>query len=146
MSRQFKQLIEELCMLVGMRDPQHLMHSGPFQADGVIFTLARDWLAEGEVLLLQGDCGVPQHDQHAVHAALLQRNYASFQHDGPLFAISPQSGGIVYMERMKVTATSASALAGTLAFVARHARYWRCALPMPPRPVPRLGLPCLQLA
>lgn len=145
MSRQFKQLVEELCALVGMRDPRHLMHGGPFQADGVIFTLARDWLAEDEVLLLQGDCGAPQQDQPAVHAALLQCNYAGFQNDGPLFAISPQSGGIVYLERMKVAATSASALAGTLAFVARHARYWRCALPMPPRPVSRFDLACLQL-
>lgn len=146
MSRQFKQLIEELCTLVNMRDAQHLIHSGPFAVDGVVFTITRDWLASTETLLLQGDCGLPEKDHAAVYTALLQRNYTGFQHDGPQFALSPATGGITYMERMKVACTNAAALAGTLAFVAEHARHWRCALPMPPRPLPRIAMPSLQLA
>ena len=70
MSRQFKQLIEDLCRLVNMRDAQHLIHSGPFAVDGVVFTITRDWLASTETLLLQGDCGLPEHDPAAVYAAL----------------------------------------------------------------------------
>jgi len=146
MSRQFKQLIEELCMLVHMRDAQHLIHSGPFAVDGVIFTITRDWLASNETLLLQGDCGLPEKDHAAVYTALLQRNYSGFQHDGPQFGLSPATGGIIYMERMKVDRTNAAALASTLAFVAAHARHWRCALPMPPRPLPSMAMPCFQLA
>lgn len=146
MSRQFKQLIEELCGLVNMPDPHHLMHSGPFRVDGVVFTIMRDWLAPSETMLIQADCGVPQQAPAVVYAALLQRNYAGFQHDGPLFGLSPATGGIIYMERLKVADTSAAALAGTLAFVARHARDWRCALPMQRRSLPQLNLPCMQLA
>lgn len=146
MSRQFKQLIEDLCKLVDMHDAQHLIHSGPFAVDGVVFTIARDWLAKTETLLLQGDCGLPEHDPAAVYAALLQRNYTSFEHDGPQFGVSPVTGGIIYMERVKVAGLSAAALASTLAFVAEHARHWRCALPMPPRSLPRMEMCCLQIA
>ena len=146
MSRQFKHLIEDLCRLVNMRDAQHLMHSGPFAVDGVVFTITRDWLANTESLLLQGDCGPPEQEAAMVYAALLQRNYNGFQHDGPQFGISPATGGIVYMERMAIAGASAASLAGTLAFVAEHARHWRCALPMSPRPLPRVAMGCLQIA
>jgi hypothetical protein len=147
MSRQFKQLIEELCALINMGDAQHLMHSGPFAVNGVIFTIMRDWLANTETLLLQADCGAPRQDcTAAAYSALLQRNYSAFQHHGPLFGVSPATGGIIYMERMKVADTSAAALAGTLAFVADHAGYWRCTQPMPPHAMPRISMPCLQLA
>ena len=146
MSRQFKQLIEDLCRLVNMGDAQHLIHSGPFAIDGVIFTITRDWLASTEALLLQGDCGLPEHEPAAVYAALLQRNYNGFQHDGPQFGVSPATGGIIYMERVKVAGASAATLAGMLAFVAEHARHWRCALPLPPKPLPRMEMCCLQIA
>lgn len=146
MSRQFKQLIEDLCTLVDMPDAQHLIHSGPFAVDGVVFTITRDWQNSTESLVLQGDCGRPEQDAAMVFTALLQRNYTGFQHDGPQFGISPATGGIVYMERMKVADASANSLAGTLAFVAEHARHWRCALPMPPRPLPRMAMHSLQIA
>jgi hypothetical protein len=130
-----------------MGDAQRLMHSGPFAVDSVIFTIVRDWRAPSDTLLLQGDCGVPQPERAAaVYGALLQRNYAGFQQDGPLFGVSPATGGIMYMERLRVADTSAAALAGTLAFVAEHARHWRCALPMPPRRPAPMELPCMQLA
>jgi len=146
MSRQFKQLIEDLCKLVDMHDAQHLIHSGPFAVNGVVFTISRDWLATTETLLLQGDCGLPEHDPATVYAALLQRNYTGFQHDGPQFGISPATGGIIYMERMKIAAINAASLAGSMAFVAEHARHWRCALPMPPRSMPRMDMCSLQIA
>lgn len=129
MSECFKELIAAVCALVRIEDAGPVLRSGVLTVDGVGFSLTPDDEDDARTMLVQADCGMPEEGAEAhVYAALLQQNYAAFQHRQPLFAVCP-AGGIVSMARVAITGTSAAALAGLLARTACHAGAWRAAPP-----------------
>ena len=129
MSECFTKLMAAVCALLRIDDVGAVLRSGVLTVDGVGISLTPDEEDNAQTMLMQADCGMPEQGADAgVYAALLQQNYAAFQHRQPLFAVCP-AGGIVAMARLVIHSTSAPALARLLARTACHAGAWRVASP-----------------
>jgi Tir chaperone protein (CesT) family len=126
MSQSFKELIGSLCALVKLEDPQHILHGGPIDVDGVVFSLIHDEASDPQHMWIYGDFGfAPLEDLASAYAKLLQRNYLTFESNGPVYSLSPHTGTVICMERVALDGISAGELASTLAYLAAQASAWQ---------------------
>lgn len=128
MSRhQYTNLIEKFCKLSWLQDVSAVMAGGPIDVGGIRFSLTYNEASNPDVLIIYCECGEPPLGQdNETYRLLLKKNLFFYQgRNGPVFAISPDTGKVVLVQYELLDSMTAEALSNKLILLSAKARSWR---------------------
>lgn len=108
-------LIEDFCRLTGLSSVEDIVRGGTIETDNIRFSLAYISQVDPDLLFIYCDfLNPPIEYEIDGYRALLTRNLFLYSRDGPVFALSPDTGRVVLAQHMKLEELSAPALADKL--------------------------------
>ncbi len=122
----YERVIRDLCKLSNIQDSKSIINGGPVAVSGVVFSLHPGTGPNEGDLLLYCDFGEMSKGHEAeVSRSLLETNLLMYAANGPMYAVSPQSGRVIRQQRYALANMKVEALRDTLALLAATANEWR---------------------
>ncbi|WP_034302077.1 CesT family type III secretion system chaperone [Herbaspirillum sp. RV1423] len=127
MSKQlYEKLIHDLCEISQNKNPKSIIDGGPVSVNDVVFSIHPGTEMNEGTLLVYCDFGEIFKGREAeVSRMLLEANLLMYAANGPMYAISPLSGRVIYQHRYAIDALTGKSLRDALVFVAAKAKEWR---------------------
>ena len=112
-------LIEDFCRLTGLQSAPDIIQGGTIETEGIRFSLVYLSRVDPDLLFVYCDfLNPPVESGIDGYRALLTKNLFLYSRDGPVFALSPDTGRVVLVQYMKLDDLSAVALADKLILLA----------------------------
>jgi len=122
----YEKLIRSLCEISGIKDPSSIVDGGPVAVNDVIFSLHPGVEMNEGALLVYCDFGeIYKGREEEVSRILLETNLLMYAANGPIYAISPLSGRVIYQHRYAIGSLTGKILKEELTFLATKAKQWR---------------------
>lgn len=127
MSKQhYQELIHGLCALCEIQGAQGILEGGPLAVNDVVFSLAYNEEIDANALLVYCDFGAVEAGREADgYRALLETNMLMYAANGPMYALSPATGRIVFANHYPLKGMEPTMLRTILAHLAAKAMDWR---------------------
>ena len=122
----FEALLRELCMVVGLPDPEHMIQHRQLQVEG--FDVLLDYLEDDpQAFYLYFQFGIVTPGRTLViYRLMLEANLLIYAQDQAQFGMDSDTGGIVLLVRIGLTEEiTGEWLANLMVDYAEHGRYWR---------------------
>ncbi|RJG07546.1 molecular chaperone Tir [Noviherbaspirillum cavernae] len=122
----YSSLIEGFCKRSWLDDPASVMRGGPVEVNEVKFSLIYSEKINADMLFIYCDFGDPPVGRERdVYRALLKKNLFLYKGDGPVFAISPDTGRIMLARHERLDALTPDILSSILTTLSSQANAWR---------------------
>jgi hypothetical protein len=123
----YQALINELCELTVIPNPETLYEMASIRVRGVDFSLLyNESPGAGEVLIYCGFGPLPQQQRDAVMQRLLETNLHLFNgQNSPSLSYNPETGHVVLVSVLLLDALKAQRLLDMLGYLAAMAQKWR---------------------
>ncbi len=134
MKQHFDAVVIALCAAERLPDPQRYINGEPMALHGTEFSFLYDEESEPEAMMLRVVFGhAPLKNETEIYQQLLQQNHVGFSGNGPGFCVSPASGKVLYLLKMRLAQTTPALLAGTMLYFTEKVKQWQTDyfLPMP---------------
>lgn len=123
----YRQLVDDLCKACGIADSAGMMENCILVIDDVVFTLMEGSFIDDDTLMLYCDFGEPPAELYAlVLRRILESNFFMYgNNNAPDFSFNPDTGRLVLMSRMPLSAATADKLLYLMGEYADYATLWR---------------------
>ena len=112
-------LIEDFCRLTGLPSAPDIVRGGTVETEGIRFSLVYISRVDPDLLFIYCDfLNPPAESEIDGYRALLTKNLFLYSRDGPVFALSPDTGRVVLAQHLPLDGLSATALADKLILLA----------------------------
>ncbi|RMO07127.1 Type III chaperone ShcM [Pseudomonas coronafaciens pv. zizaniae] len=124
---QYHTLINEICALSLISNPERFYESANFKISDVDFTLQYQDRDEGSAVLIYGDMGgLPSRNRDTVLLALMDINFHMFSGaHSPVFSFNAQTGRVLLMGSVGIERSSAEGVLLLMRSFAELAKEWR---------------------
>lgn len=122
----FEALLRELCIVVGLPDPEHMVQNRQLQVEG--FDVLLDYLEDDpQAFYLYFQFGIVTPGRTlTIYRLMLEANLLIYAQDQAQFGMDSDTGGIVLLVRIGLTEEiTGEWLANLMVDYAEHGRYWR---------------------
>ena len=122
----FEALLRELCTVVGLPDPEHMVQHRQLQVEG--FDVLLDYLEDDpQAFYLYFQFGIVTPGRTlAIYRLMLEANLLIYAQDQAQFGMDSDTGGIVLLVRIGLSEEiTGEWLANLMVDYAEHGRYWR---------------------
>jgi hypothetical protein len=117
--RRYQTFIESFCQEFGLPDSASILRGGFIDFGNALFSIRYYEDLNPEFLIVQGDFGAPNpHKSSEAYILMLQKNLQFGPPDGPTFAITPDTGRVVLLQRMPLQDMTPHSFADRLAGLA----------------------------
>ena len=108
-------LLEDFCRLTGIPSATEIMRGGTVETEGVRFSLMYCSPIDPDLLFVYCDfLNPPAGGEIDGYRALLTKNLSLYTRNGPVFALSPDTGRVVLAQYLELDGLSAATLADKL--------------------------------
>ncbi|HEX6705246.1 MAG TPA: CesT family type III secretion system chaperone [Albitalea sp.] len=122
----FEQLVKDFCTLCNMEEPERILQGGPIAVDDIVFSLIYSETVNPDLIFIYGDFGdLPTGKEQAALRALLEANLYLYTGNGPVFAMSTDTGRVVSAQHQRLVDIKAADLRSALVKLADQAKLWR---------------------
>ncbi|HEY8608088.1 MAG TPA: CesT family type III secretion system chaperone [Noviherbaspirillum sp.] len=126
MKEQYISLVRDLCRLCELKNPEVVIDSGAMMVNDVVISLAHNATVDPGVLFIYCDFGkVPEGREVEAYSAMLKTNLLLYNGRGPAFAMSFETGRVVFADHCRMADIDPKALRDKLAGLAEKAHEWR---------------------
>ena len=121
-----EKFVKHFCASVDLEDPERTVHGGPFEVDGIVFSIIYNEHINNSMMFLYVDFGyAPSKNEATVYYELLKQNYITFAGKGPAYTISPITGSVIYIEHFFLDQITPAEFVGILAHLSARAKEWQ---------------------
>ncbi|MEJ2418228.1 MAG: CesT family type III secretion system chaperone, partial [Exilibacterium sp.] len=109
----FIRLVNDFCDVTGLDKPMRVVHGGPISINRVIFSLIQKD-NDLQRFFIYSDFGAfPKNSTTIAYQALLAQNLFLYPDNGPVFAVSPETGRALCISHYLVSEMNAQKLSQT---------------------------------